>query len=123
MDERMAQLVQTGPVRAQGLVAAVAASRSWYDDIFDLHRITVGTDGALWWAEGAPPRWHSAVKTLVPTTDPSGALLRMEPHQHGTIADSFGLLDLTSRGSTCYSPRHGSTTVALQQPPRHPSSG
>src|SRR3954471_63397 len=98
MDERMAQLVQTGPVRAQGLVAAVAASRSWYDDIFDLHRITVGTDGVLWWAEHAPPRWHSAVKTLVPTTDPSGALLRMKGHRHGTIADSFGLLDLAGLG-------------------------
>ena len=38
------------------------------------------------------------MKTLVPTTDPSGALLRMEPHPHGTIADSFGLLDLASSG-------------------------
>ena len=81
----------------QRLLAAIAASRSWYDDIFDLHRIAVGSDGALWWAEGAPPRWHSAVKTLVPTTDPSGALLRMERHPHGTIADSYGLLDLTSQ--------------------------
>ena len=79
-------------------MAAVAASRSWYDDIFDLHRIAVGSDGDLWWAEGAPPRWHSAVKTLVPTTDPTKALLRMERHPHGTIADSFGLLDLTAQG-------------------------
>ena len=90
--------MQTAPVTDQGLLAAVAASRSWYDDIFDLHRIAVGSDGALWWAEGAPPRWHSAVKTLVPTIDPSGALLRMEPHPHGTIADSFGLLDLAAHG-------------------------
>ncbi len=89
--------MQTAPVTEQGLLAAVAASRSWYDDIFDLHRIAVGSDGALWWAEGAPPRWHSAVKTLVPTTDPSGALLRMERHPHGTIADSFGLLDLAAQ--------------------------
>ena len=80
----------------QALLTAVAASRSWYDDIFDLHRIAFGSDGALWWAEGVPPRWHSAVKTLVPTIDPSGALLRMERHPHGTIADSFGLLDLAS---------------------------
>ena len=78
----------------QRLLAAIAASRSWYDDIFDLHGIEVGFDGVLWWAEGEPPRWHSAVKTLVPTTDSSGALLRMERHPHGTIADSFGLLDL-----------------------------
>jgi hypothetical protein len=80
------------------LLAAVAASRSWYDDIFELHRIAVGSDGALWWAEDTPPRWHSAVKTLVPTTDPSGALRRMERHPQGTVADSFGLLDLTTRG-------------------------
>jgi hypothetical protein len=92
-------LGQTAPVTEQRLLAAaVDASRSWYVDIFDLHRIAVGSDGALWWAEGAPPRWHSAVKTLVPTTDPSGALLRMERHPHGTIADSFGLLDLAAQG-------------------------
>jgi len=82
----------------QRLLGAVAASRRWYDDVFDLHRIAVGSDGALWWAEAAPPRWHSAVKTLVPTTDPSGALLRMERHPHGGIADSFGLLDLAAHG-------------------------
>jgi len=80
------------------LLAAVAASRSWYDDIFDLHGIPVGSDGALWWAEGPPPRWHSVVKTLVPATDPAGALRRMEPHPEGTVADSFGLLDLTGHG-------------------------
>jgi hypothetical protein len=80
------------------LVAAVRASRSWYDDIFELHGIPVRSDEALWWAEGTPPRWHSAVKTLVPTTDPSGALRRMERHPNGSVADSFGLLDLTSHG-------------------------
>ena len=90
--------VQTATVRKQGLLAVVAASRSWYDDIFDLHRIAIGSDGELWWADGAPPRWHSAVKTLVPTTDPAGVLLRMEPHPHGTIADSFGLLNLAPWG-------------------------
>ena len=81
----------------QRLLAAIDASRSWYDDIFDLHGIAVGCDGALWWAEGAPPRWHSAVKTLVPMTDSSVALLRMERQPHGTIADSFGLLDLAAQ--------------------------
>jgi len=85
-------------VTEQNLLSAVAESRSWYDDIFELHRIAVGSDGALWWAEGAPPRWHSAVKTLVPTNDPSAPLLRMNPHPHGTIADSFGLLDLAAQG-------------------------
>lgn len=88
----------TAPVTERGLLAAVGASRRWYDDIFHLHRIAVGSDELLWWAEGAPPRWHSAVKTLTPTTDPSRALRRMERHPHGTIADSFGLLDLAPQG-------------------------
>ncbi len=90
--------MQTAPVTEEALLAAVGASRRWYDDIFALHRIAVGSDVTLWWAEGAAPRWHSAVKTLVPTTDPAPALRRMEGHPHGTIADSFGLLDLTGQG-------------------------
>ncbi len=77
---------------------AVAASHSWYDDVFALHGIATGCDDALWWSEGPPPRWHSAVKTLVPTTDPSGVLARMEPHEHGAVADGFGLLDLSGHG-------------------------
>lgn len=89
---------QTARVTEQRLLAAITASRRWYDDIFALHGIPVGSDGALWWAEGAPPRWHSAVKTLAPTTEPSKALRRMEGHPHGTIADSFGLLELGARG-------------------------
>ena len=82
----------------QRLLAAVAASRSWYDDLFALHGIPVGCDGTLWWAEGEPPRWPSVVKTLVPTTDPAGVLRGMEAHPHGTVADSFGLLDLGGQG-------------------------
>jgi hypothetical protein len=80
------------------LLAAVTASRRWYDDIFALHGIPVASDGSLWWAQGAPPRWHSAVKTLVPTTNPTAALRRMEQHPTGTVADSFGLLDLAAHG-------------------------
>lgn len=76
----------------------MSASRCWYDDVFALHGITTGCDDALWWAEGTPPRWHSAVKTLVPTTDPSDLLMRMERHEHGAVADAFGLLDLTAHG-------------------------
>jgi hypothetical protein len=80
------------------LRAAVTASRRWYDDIFDLHGIPFRSDESLWWAEGTPPRWHSAVKTLVPTTDPTAALRRLEQHPAGTVADSFGLLDLAGHG-------------------------
>jgi hypothetical protein len=91
-------LLQTAPVTQHDLLAAVAASRSWYDDIFDLHQIPFESDGALWWARGTPPRWHSAVKTLAPSTDPAEALHRMQRHPHGSIADSFGLLDLSPHG-------------------------
>jgi hypothetical protein len=80
------------------LLAAVTASRRWYDDVFELHGIAVGADDSLWWAEGTPPRWHSAVKTLLPTTDPTAALRRMEDHGVGSVADSFGLLDLAAHG-------------------------
>jgi len=82
----------------QRLLAAVGASRRWYDDVFALHHIAVGSDRLLWWAFGAPPRWHSAVKTLAPTTDPSRVLQRMERHARGSVADSFGLLDLAPHG-------------------------
>ncbi|NHA68345.1 hypothetical protein [Phycicoccus flavus] len=82
----------------EGLRQAVAASRAWYDDVFGLHGTDTGCDGALWWAEGPPPRWHSAVKTLVPTTDPAGVLARMEPHPSGSVADGFALLDLAPHG-------------------------
>ncbi len=80
------------------LQKAVSASRNWYDDIFAVHRIATDSDGALWWAESAAPRWHSVVKTLVPTTDPSEVLVRMERHEHGSVADAFALLDLTTYG-------------------------
>jgi hypothetical protein len=90
-------VLQTGQVDER-LSNAVTASRRWYDDIFDLNGIPVGADESLWWAEGRPPRWHSRVKTLVPTTDPTAALRRMEPHRAGSVADSFGRLELTSHG-------------------------
>ncbi len=93
-----ADLMQTTQMEQRHLREAVAASRRWYDDIFALHGIATESDGALWWATGAPPRWHSAVKTLAPTADPSEALRRMERHPHGSVADSFGLLDLTAHG-------------------------
>ena len=80
------------------LLTCVETSRQWYDDVFAVHGIPTGADARLWWAEGAPPRWHSAVKTLEPTDDPAEALVRMAPHPHGTVADSFGLLDLRPHG-------------------------
>jgi hypothetical protein len=108
--------------RAQRLLAAIAASRAWYDDIFDLHRIAVGSDGALWWAEGAPPALALGREDVGPDHDPSGALLRMERHAHGTIADSFGLLDLTRAAIRPAVRRDlAPPPMASHQPPHHPA--
>jgi hypothetical protein len=80
------------------LRAAVTASRQWYDDVFAAHGIPVEVTEDLWWALGTPPAWHSAVKTLVPYADLEAVLHAMAVHEHGTVADSFGTLDLAPHG-------------------------
>ncbi len=81
------------PVRA-----AIEASRRWYDIVFALHGIPARADDRLWVAHGEPPPWHSAVKTLSPKVDGDLVLEAMEPHLHGSVADSFGILDLGKYG-------------------------
>ena len=80
------------------LRAAVDASVRWYDDIFAVHRIPVTVRRAVWSASGAAPPWHSAVKTLAPEAGMDDVLHAIEPHDHGTVADSFGGLDLAAHG-------------------------
>lgn len=80
------------------LRAAVDASVHWYDDVFAAHGVPVEVTGDLWWALGTPPAWHSAVKTLLPYADLEAVLHAMAIHEHGTVADSFGTLDLTPHG-------------------------
>jgi len=80
------------------LRAAVDASVRWYDDIFAVHRIPVTVRRAVWSASGAAPPWHSAVKTLGPEAAIDDVLHAMEPHEHGSVADSFGRLDLAAHG-------------------------
>lgn len=65
--------------------AAIEASRRWYDIVFALHGIPAHADDRLWVALGAPPPWHSAVKTLSPKVDGVLILAAMEPHPHRGI--------------------------------------
>jgi hypothetical protein len=80
------------------LTAAIETSRRWYDSIFALHRVPVRSDDRLWAALGDPPPWHSAVKTLTPDIDADSVLAAMDRHPHGSVADSFGVLDLGEHG-------------------------
>ncbi len=82
----------------ESLRSAIEASRRWYDGVFALHGIPVSCDGRLWVALGSPPPWHSAVKTLTPDAHTDDVLTAMERHPHGSVADSFGSLDLGKHG-------------------------
>lgn len=82
------------------LETAVHVSRRWYDDIFALHGLSALVTPDLWTAAGPPPRWHSAVKTLRPHVAVEAVLTAMSAHQHGSVADSFGDLDLGPHGFT-----------------------
>lgn len=77
---------------------AIEASRRWYDDVFAMHGVEARSDGRLWVAASAPPPWHSAVKTLSPDAEVGEVLAAMERHPAGSVADSFGTLDLAPHG-------------------------
>ena len=82
------------------LRAAVDASHRWYDDVFALHGLRARRVGGLWTALDPPPPWHSCVKTVDPGVPVGDVLAAMERHEHGSVADSFGDLDLASSGFT-----------------------
>src|SRR5689334_11499778 len=77
---------------------AIEASRRWYDDVCRMHGVEVRSDGRLWAAVSEPPPWHSAVKTLAPDVQAVEVLRAMERHPAGSVADSFGSLDLAPHG-------------------------
>jgi hypothetical protein len=79
-------------------LAAVAASVQWYDDVFAAYRIPVVREHGLWVSGSLPPRWHSSVKTTEPGVPRAAALRAMEPFPRGSVADSFGELDLEGSG-------------------------
>jgi hypothetical protein len=82
------------------LRAAVDASHRWYDDVFALHGLRTRRVGGLWTTLDPPPPWHSCVKTVDPGVPVGDVLAAMERHEHGSVADSFGDLDLASSGFT-----------------------
>ena len=98
------------------LSLAIDASRRWYDEVFAMHGVGVRSDGRLWVAASQPPPWHSAVKTFHPDVTTAEVLAAMEEHPSGSIADSFGTLDLAPHGfeliidaSWVFHPGRGST--------------
>jgi hypothetical protein len=60
----------------------------------------VAREDGLWVAGAEPPRWHSAVKTIEPGVPPDTALRAMGRFPQGSVADSFGELDLEPSGFT-----------------------
>ena len=80
------------------LTAAVETSRRWYDDVCALHDVPVWSDDHLWVALAEPPPYHSVVKTLTPGVGLDAVLAAMERHDRGSVADSFGTLDLAPEG-------------------------
>lgn len=82
------------------LRTAVDASLRWYEDVFAEHGIPNVVEHGLWRALAQPPRWHSVVKTLEPTSRKDHALSAAEPFDHCSVADSFGELDLSDDGFT-----------------------
>lgn len=80
------------------LEIAVYVSRRWYEDIFALHGLSARATPDLWTATDPPPRWHSAVKTLRPGVAVEAVLTAMSSYEHGSVADSYGDLDLGPHG-------------------------
>ena len=66
--------------------------------MFALHGVPVVVADGLWAALGPPPAWHSAVKTVEPDVGVDAVLRAMERHEHASVADSFGTLDLAPYG-------------------------
>lgn len=102
------------------LRTAVDASLSWYEDIFALHGIPTAVQHGLWKALGEPPRWHSSAKTVTPTVVKGEVLRAVEAFEHCSIADSFGVLDLSDSGfavlfeaTWVHHPPHAHSTGAL----------
>jgi len=80
------------------LRSAVDESLAWYDALCALHGARCGIEDDTWVAYDRPPPLHSAAKTVEPTTQPDRALTALDRFGQGSIADSFGRLDLTGAG-------------------------
>lgn len=91
------------PTPHSRLATAVAASRSWYDDVMALHGVPVTVTDGIWVADGRVPPFHSTVLALRPAVDADAAAEAIRARQRrglpgGAIADCFADLDLAGRG-------------------------
>ncbi|TDN91501.1 hypothetical protein [Microbacterium sp. BK668] len=85
------------------LEAAVAASRSWYDDVMELHGVPVSVADGLWVAGGPVPLFHSSVLALRPGIDAHAAAEASRARRRGGlpgggVADCFADLELAGHG-------------------------
>jgi hypothetical protein len=80
------------------LDVAVAASRAWYDDVFEVHGIGTECESGLWSALSDPPRWHSAAKTVRPGVPVERVLQAVDRFDDCSAADSYAGLDLGPHG-------------------------
>jgi hypothetical protein len=78
------------------LRAAVDASLGWYDALCALHGVRCGLTDGTWFALDPPPPLHSSVKTVEPGVSAEQALAAVRVR--GSVADSFGTLDLAAAG-------------------------
>lgn len=90
--------MEAAPPSDPRLAAAVRASLAWYVDVFGVHGIPTRVEGGLWRALGAPPRWHSAAKTLRPDVPAADVVRAVEAFGSCSVADSFATLDLVGHG-------------------------
>jgi hypothetical protein len=96
------------------LRAAVDTSLAWYRELFALHAIPTQVDDGLWWSLGPPPPWHSGVKTTEPNV---GVDRVLAVHRCGTVADSFGDVDLAPFGFTVLLDAVWALHPPLEEPP------
>jgi hypothetical protein len=80
------------------LRAAVDASVGWYEDLCALHGVGSVLRDGLWSSTSPPPPLHSDAEVVEPTVTAEQILERLDGRAQCGVKDSFGTLDLSSRG-------------------------
>lgn len=90
------------PRRDWRLLAAIEASRRWYEMTFALHGKRFRQRDDIWVAQDEPPAFHSSALTLSPSLDPEVvAAVAARPNDH-SVADTFADVALEQRGYTVF---------------------
>ncbi|GAB3758725.1 hypothetical protein [Microlunatus parietis] len=79
-------------------VAAIEASRAWYELTYGLHGIRHGVEDGLWIALDPPPPWHSGALTLRPGLSAAWVAEQLGPDFALSVADAYADLDLSRYG-------------------------